>query len=80
MDHGNHNGMKSVEKEVGTDTFPRIRVGIGKPDYKNDMINYVLGYILEEEYKILQEGITKAASAAIDIIKNGIEHAMNKYN
>lgn len=80
MDHGNHNGMKSVEKEINSSEFPRIRVGIGTPEFKNDMINYVLGYIPEEEYKILQNGIKKAAVATIDIIKNGIDHAMNKYN
>lgn len=77
---GNHNGMKSVEKEISSDTFPRIRVGIGTPEFKNDIINYVLGHIPEEEYKILQNGIKEAANATIDIIKNGIDHAMNKYN
>lgn len=77
---GNHNGMKSVEKEISSDTFPRIRVGIGTPEFKNDIINYVLGHIPEEEYKILQNGIKEATSATIDIIKNGIDYAMNKYN
>lgn len=72
--------MKSVEKETNTDTFPRIRVGIGTPEFKNDVINYVLGHIPEEEYEILQNGIKEAATATIDIIKNGIDHAMNKYN
>ena len=77
---GNHNGMKSVEKEIVSDTFPRVRVGIGTPEFKNDVINYVLGHIPEEEYEILQNGIKEAATATIDIIKNGIDHAMNKYN
>lgn len=77
---GSHNGMKSVETEIAQDTFPRIRVGIGTPEFKNDMINYVLGHISEEEYKVLNEGIEKAANAVIDILKNGIDHAMNKYN
>ena len=38
---GSHNGMKSVQKELGKDTFPRIRIGIGTPTYKNDKINLV---------------------------------------
>lgn len=77
---GTHNGMKSVEQEIATDTFPRVRVGIGQPTYKNDMINYVIGQVPKEEYEILEKGIQKAADAVIDIIKNGIDHAMNKYN
>ena len=80
MDHGTHNGMKSVEKEIASNTFPRVRVGIGTPLYKHDMINYVLGQIPKEEREVLDEGIKKAANAVIDILKNGIDHAMNQYN
>ena len=63
---GTHNGMKSV--------------GIGQPEYKNDMINYVIGKVPEEEQKVLQEGVTKAAEAIEEILKNGIDIAMNKFN
>lgn len=77
---GNHNGMKSVVQEIGNDTFPRVRVGIGAPIYKNDMINYVIGQVPNEEYEILEKGIKVAAEAVIDILKNGIDHAMNEYN
>ena len=77
---GTHNGMKSVEQEIATDIFPRVRVGIGAPTYKNDMINYVIGQVPKEEYEVLEKGIEKAADAVVDIIKNGIDHAMNKYN
>ena len=77
---GNHNGMKSVEKEIATGDFARIRIGIGTPEYKNDMINYVIGNVSEEEYEILQQGVEKAAEAVIDILENGIDHAMNRYN
>lgn len=72
--------MKSVETELVSDTFPRVRVGIGTSRYKNDKINYVLSTIPEEEYTILEQGIKKAASAVVDILKNGIDHAMNEYN
>lgn len=77
---GSHNGMKSVVEELGTDQFSRIRVGIGQPEFKNDMINYVLEKIPEEERKILEQGIKKAAEATEIIIKNGIDIAMNKFN
>ena len=56
---GSHNGMKSVVAELQTEDFARIRVGIGKPEYKDDMINYVIGAIPEEERNILKEIITE---------------------
>lgn len=77
---GSHNGMKSVVKELGTTDFIRIRVGIDQPEFKSDMINYVIGKVPEEEQKVLQEGIKKAAEAVEEILKNGIDIAMNKFN
>ena len=77
---GSHNGMKSVVENIQTTNFGRIRVGIGQPEYKNDMINYVIGKIPEEERKILQEGVNKAAEAVEEILKGGIDIAMNKFN
>ena len=77
---GSHNGMKSVIEELSSEDFARIRVGIGKPKYDNDMINYVLGAIPEEELKSLNEGIDKAEKAIEEILKSGIDIAMNKYN
>ncbi len=77
---GSHNGMKSVVQELGTEDFPRIRVGIGTPEHKNDAINYVLGYIPDDEYEVLQKGVEKASKAIEEIVKNGIDTAMNKYN
>ena len=77
---GSHNGMKSVIQELGTTDFIRIRVGIGQPEFKSDMINYVIGKVPEEEQKILQEGTKKAAEAVEEILKNGIDIAMNKFN
>ena len=77
---GSHNGMKSVVSELNSIEFARVRVGIGKPEYKNDMINYVIGKIPEEEIKVLNEATTLAADATIEIVKNGIETAMNKFN
>ena len=77
---GTHNGMKSVVYELGTSDFARIRVGIGQPDFKLDMINYVIGKVPEEEQKILHEGVEKATEAIEEILKNGIDIAMNKFN
>ena len=77
---GSHNGMKSVVQELQTEDFARIRIGIGKPKYKGDMINYVLGAIPEEEVEILDEETTNAKEAVIEILKNGLDSAMNKFN
>ena len=77
---GSHNGMKSVIDCINTEEFSRIRVGIGKPEDKSDMINYVLGYIPENEVKELDKSTTIAKDAIIDFILNGIDNTMNKYN
>ena len=77
---GSHNGMKSVIAELNSEEFTRIRVGIGKPKFKDDSINYVIGAIPEEEKKVLDEGTTKAKEAMISILKEGIDRAMNKFN
>ena len=77
---GSHNGMKSVIQNLGTEDFPRVRVGIGKPKYENDLINYVIGKIPKEEKSILEESVENAAEAVIEIVKSGINSAMNKFN
>lgn len=77
---GSHNGMKSVVQELGTTDFPRIRIGIGEPEFKSDAINYVIGHVSDEEYEVLQKGIDTASVAVKEIITHGIDSAMNKLN
>ena len=77
---GTHNGMKSVVEHLKTQEFARIRVGIGSPKYKDDLINYVIGAIPEEDIEKLDKGTTLAKDAIIEIIKSGVDIAMNKYN
>ena len=77
---GTHNGMKSVVSEIQTEAFPRIRVGIGNPEYKNDLLNYILTKIPDADYEILQKAISNATDSIEEIIRNGIDIAMNKYN
>ena len=77
---GSHNGMKSVIKELGTEEFPRIRVGIGKPEGPYDKINYVIGHIPNEEYEVLKQGINQATKGVTAILTQGIDVAMNQYN
>lgn len=77
---GTHNGMKSVVGCINSTEFTRVRVGIGMPEFKGDLINYVIGYVPEEEFKTLNEGVAIAANAVEEILKNGVDIAMNKYN
>ena len=77
---GGHNGMKSIVQMLGTEEFPRIRIGIGRPEHNGDEINYVIGAIPKEEIPKLEEGTEKAKEAIIEILKNGIDKAMNKFN
>ena len=77
---GSHNGMKSVIENLQTTEFVRIRVGIGRPEHAQDRINFVIGKIPEEEQKILEVGVQKAADAIPVIIAEGIDNAMNKCN
>lgn len=75
---GTHNGMKSVVQELGSRKFPRVRVGIGSSD--GSTIQFVIGKVGKDEQQILNEAAESAASAAADIIRIGIENAMNIHN
>jgi len=77
---GTHNGMKSIVELLGTNKFPRIRVGIGMPHGFKDMVSHVIGGIEEEDKELLEEGVNKAEKAVVEIVKNGLDAAMNKYN
>lgn len=77
---GTHNGMKSVTSCIKTENFCRVRVGIGKPKENIDMINHVIGYVPQEELELLDKGTDLAKEAVIEILKNSIDSAMNKFN
>lgn len=77
---GTHNGMKSVVSELGTTLFPRVRVGTGKQEKIMNLIDYVIKKVDDEEYEELEEGINKATEAVVEILKFGIDKAMNNLN
>ena len=77
---GSHNGIKSVTHYLNSNNFARIRVGIGKPENNMDLIEYVIGGIDTEEKEELKKGVQKATDAVIEIFKNNIDSAMNKFN
>jgi len=77
---GTHNGMKSVLYHLKTEEFPRIRVGIGKPPPDWELYDYVLGSFSQSEAKIMESSVKEAADSIEEIILDGIELAMNKFN
>jgi PTH1 family peptidyl-tRNA hydrolase len=77
---GTHNGMRSIIYLTGTESFPRIRVGIGKPLPEWDLAAYVLSVFSEEEKETIKKGLENAADAAQLILKDGISAAQQKYN
>ena len=78
---GGHNGLKNIIQHLGTDQFPRIRVGVGEkphPDY--DLADWVLGKFVGEDKKAIDAAVKKAADAIECIVKEGIDRGMNKFN
>ena len=75
---GTHNGMKSIVDSIGSE-FPRIRIGIGRNE-EMDLADFVLQKFSRNEKDIVTPIIERAAEAAVEIIENGIDSAMQKFN
>ena len=68
---GTHNGMKSVIQLLGTQEFPRVRIGTGPVPEHWDLINYVLSEVPQDDRKLLNDAFVKACEAVEEIISNG---------
>ena len=77
---GGHNGIKNIIAHLGTQEFPRIKVGVGAKPPKMDLADYVLSRFGAEEKKIMDEAFGEAAEAAVMMMTTGAERAMNHYN
>ncbi|HEY9907223.1 MAG TPA: aminoacyl-tRNA hydrolase [Thermosynechococcaceae cyanobacterium] len=80
---GGHNGMKSTIAHLGTQTFPRLRLGIGSAkdrEDERDTISHVLGHFSQKESAIITEVLQLAVSAVEYSLKQGVEKAMSLYN
>lgn len=78
---GGHNGLKNIIQHLGTDQFPRVRVGVGEkphPDY--DMADWVLGKFQGEDKKAIDGAVKRAADAVECLLKEGPDRAMNRFN
>ena len=77
---GGHNGIKNIIAHLGTQDFPRIKIGTGAPGEGGDMIDWVIGVPSQAERKVLVASFERAIEAAACIIENGCQKAMNDFN
>ncbi len=77
---GGHNGVKSIISQLGTETFTRVRVGVGGVPDGRDQINYVLGRFSKEDRAAVEKGMERAVKAVEIILKSGVDEAMNCCN
>ena len=77
---GGHNGLASLIEELGTDDFPRCRIGIGEPSEEEDVVDFVLGPFAEAEREVIEPIIATAAEAVIFAIDHHFDEVMSKYN
>ena len=78
---GGHNGLKNIILHLGTENFPRLRVGVGSPPHPDyDMADWVMGVPRGEDAAALEKAEERAADAIECCVQQGIDRAMNRYN
>lgn len=78
---GGHNGIKSIIQELGSQDFPRVKIGVGaKPNPQQDLADWVLSGFNASEKKALDAALDKAAEAALCVMEKGVSEAANRYN
>ena len=78
---GGHNGLKHIIQRLGTDKFPRVKIGVGgKPHPNYDMADWVLGKFVGEDKTAMDEATRRAAQAVECYLKDGPQKAMNQFN
>jgi PTH1 family peptidyl-tRNA hydrolase len=85
--HGGHKGMRSIIEATGSQDFPRIRIGIGRPQVAGEptwepehVVDYVLSPMTADERRILDDAVATAGEAILCLLSDGVEAAMNQYN
>lgn len=78
---GGHNGLKNIIAHLGTDRFPRVKVGVGAPpNPEYDMADWVTGGFSASERKVIDDALDRALSAAECVIEKGVTEAQNRFN
>jgi len=75
-----HNGIRSIIESLNTVEFPRLRIGIGRPDPKSNYVTHVLDRFSQEDQTIIDEVVDRVILATECIIEESLERAMNKFN
>lgn len=77
---GGHNGIKSLIAHLNSQVFKRVKVGVGEKPKGYDLADYVLGHFSKAERAAVEDAFGRAADAAVCMITDGMDHAMNEYN
>ena len=78
---GGHNGLKSIIAHLGSDQFPRIRIGVGeRANADMDLADFVLAKFSQEDMKLMKEAYEHAADSVKLIVEDNLQEAMNRYN
>jgi PTH1 family peptidyl-tRNA hydrolase len=78
---GGHNGIKSIIGELGSQDFPRVKIGVGAKQHPDqDLANWVLSTFSASEEKAMEDALQRAGEAALCIIDSGIQTAANRFN
>ena len=77
---GGHNGIKSIIAELGSQAFPRVKIGVGAKPAQHDLADWVLSSFSASEEKLLGVALENAADAALSVISDGVPFAANRYN
>lgn len=78
---GGHNGLKNIIAHLGTDQFPRVKVGVGAPpNPEYDMVDWVTSGFTKEERKVIDAALDRALDASACVIEKGVAEAQNKFN
>jgi len=77
---GGHNGLKSIIGSLGSDAFPRLRIGVGRGDSRRDLADHVLAKFEADERSVISDAIARTVDATELFIAEGIQPAMNRFN
>jgi len=78
---GGHNGLKNIIQHLGTDAFPRVKVGVGAPENPEyDVVDWVTGSFTPQEKKLVEPALDRALAAAECIVEKNVTEAQNRYN
>lgn len=77
---GGHNGLKSLIERLGTEAFPRVRVGVGRLAAGGDLVQHVLGRFAPADRGVMEEAVKRAADAVDAVLTGGLERAQNNFN